>query len=231
VRLNFTTPRFIVRYHALQDQITRLHLEQPNVTQAEEETAEEKNEGVFDLSMCRRLVELESLVEHQENEQVNENEPTKLQDHDNLSQNTIQDVVSEAANVDGQYDTQDNSNEESDLQHSTDRDTTKEPTVNHLISLDQDANNLHPTGHQLKTIDLHSRPSEVESYSEDGKIISRDVVEAEWDHDPDDDEVEHFYEDSEHSSKVVSSIHTDNEQELQDMSQSCKFIIQDSAWV
>ena len=47
MRLNFTTPRFIVRYHALQDQITRLHLEQANHPQAGEETAEEKNEGEF----------------------------------------------------------------------------------------------------------------------------------------------------------------------------------------
>lgn len=47
MRLNFTTPRFIVRYHALQDQITRLHLEQPNHPQAGEETAEKKNEGEF----------------------------------------------------------------------------------------------------------------------------------------------------------------------------------------
>ena len=47
MRLNFATPRFIVRYHALQDQITRLHIEQPNHTQAGEETAEEKNEGEF----------------------------------------------------------------------------------------------------------------------------------------------------------------------------------------
>ena len=47
MRLNFTTPRFIVRYHALQDQITRLHLEQPNHPQAGEEIAEEKNEGEF----------------------------------------------------------------------------------------------------------------------------------------------------------------------------------------
>lgn len=45
IRLNFTTPRFIVRYHAFQDQITRLHLEQPNHPQVGEETAEEKNEG------------------------------------------------------------------------------------------------------------------------------------------------------------------------------------------
>jgi len=47
MRLNFTTPRFIVRYHALQDQINRLHLEQPNLPQAGEELAEEKNEGTL----------------------------------------------------------------------------------------------------------------------------------------------------------------------------------------
>jgi hypothetical protein len=45
MRLNVTMSRFIVRYHALQDQITRLHLEQPNHPQVGEETAEEKNEG------------------------------------------------------------------------------------------------------------------------------------------------------------------------------------------
>ena len=48
MRLNFTTPRFIVRYHALQDQITRHHLEQPNHAQAGGETVEEKNEGEFE---------------------------------------------------------------------------------------------------------------------------------------------------------------------------------------
>ena len=45
MRLNFSAPRFIIRYHALQDQITRLHLEQSNLPQAGEETVEEKSEG------------------------------------------------------------------------------------------------------------------------------------------------------------------------------------------
>ena len=47
MRLNLTTPRFIIRYHALQDQVTRLHTEQPNLRQAGEEIAEKKDEGEF----------------------------------------------------------------------------------------------------------------------------------------------------------------------------------------
>lgn len=173
-------------------------------------------------------MELECLVaprENQENEQVNENEPSKEQDHDNLSQNT--DVVSEVlATADGQYDTQD-LNEEYDLQHPTDKDNTEEFPLNLFVSV-QDVN---PTGHHpTTTIDLHSRSSEAESYSPDGKIISLDVVEAEWDYKPDNVEGEHFYEDSNHLSTVVSSIHT-NEQESKDMSRSCKFIIQGSTGV
>ena len=46
MRLNFTTPRFIIRYHALQDQIARPQLEHTNVSQAGDENTEEKNEGV-----------------------------------------------------------------------------------------------------------------------------------------------------------------------------------------
>lgn len=176
-------------------------------------------------------MELESLVvpgKNQENEQVNENEPSKGQDHDNLLQNTIQDVFSVFATVDRQYDAQDDPNEEFDLQHPTDKDTPEELPLNPLVSSDQDVNNLHPTVHHLTTTtDLHSRSSEADSYSGDGKIISLDVVEAEWDHEPDDVEGEHFYEDSNHSSKVVPSIHTNEEQELKDMGQSCKFIIRD----
>jgi hypothetical protein len=184
-------------------------------------------------------VELEPLTvpeEHQENEQVNENEPSKEQDHDNLSQYTVQDVVSDVlAAVDGQYDTQDSlpdSNEESNLQHSTDKDTTEESPVNRLISSDQDENKLHPTAHHpALTTDVHSRSSEAKSYSGDDNIISLDVVEVEWDQEPDDVGGDHFSEDSDHSSNVDSSIHTNKEQELKDMSQSCKFIIRDSSWI
>ena len=174
--------------------------------------------------------------EHQENEQVNEDESSKEQDHDNLSQHTVQDVVSEVlATVDGQYDNQDSlpdPNEESDLQHSTDEDTTEELPVNRLISSDQDENNLHPTAHHpALTTDVHSRSSEAKSYSSDGNIISPEVVEAEWDHESDDVGGDHFSEDSDHSSKVESSIHTNKGQELKDMSQSCKFIIRYLTWI
>lgn len=168
--------------------------------------------------------------EHQGNEQANENEPSKEQDHDNLSQYTVQDVVSEVlAIVDGQYDTQDSlsdPNEESDLRNSTDKDATEESPVNRLISSNQDENNLHPTAHHpTLTSDVHSRSSEAQSYPGDGNIVSLDVVEGEWDHEPDDVEGDHFSEDSDHSSKVDLSIHTNKEQELKDMSQPCKFII------
>lgn len=184
-------------------------------------------------------MELEPLIvpgEHQENEQVNENEPSKEQDRDNLSQYTTLDVVSEVlATVDGQYDTQDSlpdPNEESDLQHSTDEDATEESPVNRLISLDQDENNLHPAAHHpTLTTDVHSRSSETKSHSGNDNIISLDVVEAEWDHEPDDVGGDHFSENSDHSSKVHSSVHTNKEQELKDMSQSCKFIIRDSTWI
>ena len=171
--------------------------------------------------------------EHQENEQVNENEPNKEQDHDNLS-HTVQDVVSEVlATVDVQYDTQDSlpdPNEESDLQHSIDKDTTEESPVNCLISSDQDENNLYPTAHYpALTTDVHSRSSEeAKSHSGDDNIISLDVVEAEWDHEPDVVGGDHFSEGSDHSSEVDSSIHANKEQELKDMSQSCKFTIRDS---
>ena len=182
-------------------------------------------------------MELEPLIvlgEHQENEQVNENESSKEQDLDNLSQYTVQDVVSEAlVSVDGQYDTKGslpNLNEESD--HSTDKDTTEESPVNRLISSDQDENSLHPTAHHSAfTTDVHSRSSETKPYSGDDNIISLDVVEAEWDHEPDNVGSDHFSEDSDHSSKVDSSIHTNKEQELKNMSQSCKFIIRDSTWI
>lgn len=175
--------------------------------------------------------------EQQENEQVNENEPNKEQDHhDNLSQYTVQDIVSEVlASVEGQHDTQDSLpdlNEESDLQHSTDKDATEESPVNRLVLSDQDENNLRPTAHQpALTTDVHSRSSEEKSYSGDDNIVSLDVVEAEWDHEPDDVGGDHFSEGSDHSSKVDSSIHTNTEQELKDMSQSCKFIIRDSIWI
>lgn len=176
-------------------------------------------------------MKLEPLIvpgEYQDSEQVNENEPRKGQDHDNLSQYTVQDVVSEVlTTVDGQHDTQKSlpdSNEESNLQHSTDKDTTEESPVNRLISSDQDENNLHPTAHQpALTTDVHSRSSEAKSHSDDDNIVSLDVVEAEWDHEPDDVGGDHFSEGSD--PKVDSSIHTNSEQELKDMSQSCKFII------
>ena len=167
--------------------------------------------------------------ELQENEQVNENEPSKEQGHDNLSQYTVQDVVSDVlAAIDGQYDPLPESNEESGLQHSTDKDTTEESPVNRLISSDQDENKLHPTAHHPALItDVHSRSSEAKSHSGDDNIISLDVVEAEWDQEPDDVGGDHLSADSDHSSKVDSSIHTNKEQELKDMSQSCKFIIRD----
>jgi hypothetical protein len=184
-------------------------------------------------------VELEPLIvlgEHQENEQVNENEPRKEQDHDSLSQYTVHDAVSEVlAIVDGEHDTQDSlpdPNEESDLHHSTDKDTTEEPPVNRLISSDQDENSLHPTAHQpALTTDVQSRSFEAKSYSDDDNIVSLDVVEGEWDHEPDDVGGDHFSEGSDHSSKVDSSIRTNAEQELKDMAQSCKFIIRDSTWI
>ncbi|KAF8797850.1 hypothetical protein BYT27DRAFT_7203535 [Phlegmacium glaucopus] len=218
MRLNFTTPRFIVRYHALQDQISRLHLEQPNLPQAGEEVPE-KNE------------EHSAIGENPENEQDNENEPKTEQDHDN----TIQEVVSEVlvTVVDGQFDqvlsqhSLPEPNEESDLQHSTDKDTTEESPVNPLIS--DDANNLHPTVHDhTTTTDVHSGSSEVESCSEDGKIISLDVVEAEWDHESRDvAEGEHSSEDSGHSPKVVS--YTNEEQALKDMNVQLDVTEQDDA--
>jgi hypothetical protein len=184
-------------------------------------------------------VELEPLAvlgEHQENGKVNENEPRKEQDHDNLSQYTVQDVLSEVlATVDEQHDTQDSlpdPNEESDLQHSTDKDITEEPPVNRLISSDQDENSLHPTAHQpALTTDVLSRSSEAKSYSDDDNIVSLDVVEGERGHEPDDVGGDHFSEGSDHSSKVDSSIHTNTEQELKGMTQSCKFIIRDSTWI
>ena len=183
-------------------------------------------------------MELEPLIvpgEHQVNEQVNENEPSKEQDHDNLSQYTVQDITSEVlATVDGQNDTQDSlpdPNEESDLQHS-DKDTTEESPVNRLISSDQDENNLHPAGQQpALSTDVHSRSSEAESYPGDDNVISLDVVEAEWDYKPDNVGGDHSSEDSDHSSKVDSSIHTNTEQELKDIGQSCKFVVQDSTWI
>lgn len=184
-------------------------------------------------------MDLEPLIvpgEHQENEQVNENEPSKEQDHDNLSQYTVQDVASEVlATVDGQHDAEEflpDPNEESNLQHSIDKDTTEESPVNRLISSDQDENNLPPTAHQpALTTDVQSRSSEAESYSGDDNIVLLDIVEAEWDHEPDDVGGDRFSESSEHSSKVDSSVHTNTEQELKDMSQSCKFFIRDSTWI
>lgn len=169
--------------------------------------------------------------ENQDNEQDNENQSNKEQDHDNLLQNTIQDVVSEvlATGVDEQHDVSSQHslpepNEESDLQHSTEKDPTEESSVNPLTSSDQDVDSLHPTVHYPSaTTDVHSRSSETES-SENGKIISLNVVEAEWDHESDDAEGEHFSEDFDHSSKAVSSIHV-QEQDLKDMSQPCKFLI------
>lgn len=164
--------------------------------------------------------------EHQENEQVTENELSKEQDHDNL---LVHDVISEVlATVDEHYDTQNSlpdANEESDLQQSTDKDTTEESPVDRLISSDQDGNNLHSAAHHpALTTDVYSRSK---SYSGDDNIIS---LEAEWDHETGDGG-EHFSEDSDHSSKVDSSIHTNKEQELKDMSQPCKFIIRDSTWI
>lgn len=170
-------------------------------------------------------------------EQDNENQPSKEQDHDNLLQNTIQDVVSEVlAVVDEQHDVLSQHslpepNEESDSQHSTEKDLTEESSAIPFTSPDQDVNNLHPTVHYPSaTTDVHSRSSEAESSSENGKIISLDLVEAEWDHESDDAEGERFSEDSNHSSKVVSSIHA-QEQGLKDMSQPCKFLIWGLAWI
>ena len=137
--------------------------------------------------------------------------------------------------MDGQHDTQDSlpdPNEESDLQHSTDKDSTEETPVKRLIMSDEDENNLNPTAHQpALTTDVHSRSSEAKSYSDDDNIVSLDVVEAEWDHEPDDVGGDHFSEGSDHSSKVDSSIHTNTEQELKDINQSCKFICRDSTWI
>jgi hypothetical protein len=139
------------------------------------------------------------------------------------------------ATADGQHDTQDSlpdPNDESVLQHSTDKDTTEESPLNRLISSDQDENNLHPTAHQSAlTTDVHSRSFETKSFSDDDNIVSFEVVEAEWDHELDDVGGDHFSEGSDHSSKVDSSIHTNTEQELKDTSQSCKFIIRDSIWI
>ena len=172
-------------------------------------------------------MELDSPVVPGENDQIDKNESSKEQNHDILSQNAIQDVVSEVlATVDGQYDTLDDQNEESELQHSTDNDTTEEPPANPLISSDEDVNNLHSSVlYPTTTTDLHSRSSEAELHS-DGKIISLD----EWDHEPDEGEGEHLYEDSNRTPNIPS-IHTDKEQALEDRSQFCKFIIRDSTWI
>ena len=163
---------------------------------------------------------------HQENEKVTENELNKEQDHDNL---TVHDIVSEVlATANEQHDTHDSlpdANEESDLRQSTDKDTTEESPVDRLISSDQDEDNLHPAAHPALTTDVYPRSK---SYSGNDNTISLDVVEAEWDHQTGDDGDDHFFEDSDHSSKVDSSIHTNKEQELKDMSQSCRFIIRDS---
>ena len=279
MRLKFTSPRFIVRYHVLQDQINKLHLELQNFPSSGEEVAEEKDEGELRflniLSMkCLTELEVGPPVIRGENLEDNENEPIKETDHDNILQNTTQEVVSEVLAtviVDGQYDQvlsqpplpepNEELNEQSDLQHSTDKDASEESPVDPLTPSDQDVNNIHPT-------DVHSRSSEADSSSENGKIISLDIVEAEWDRESDGGESEHVddehvesehiegehvesehvegehvesehvegensSEDVGHSSQVVvSSIHANKEEQaLKDMSLSCKFFILYSAWI
>lgn len=189
---------------------------------------------MVNICLIQCLMDLEPLAvrgENQETEQDNENEPSKGEDHDNLLQDTIQDAVSEVSTtvVDGQYDhvlsehPLPEPNEESDLQHSTDKDPTEEPSLMPLISSDQDVDKLHTTAHPTATTDAHSRSSEAESYSEDGKIISLDIVEAEWDHESDDAEGEQYSEDDDDPSKVTSST---QEQAFKDTSQFCKFLFQ-----
>ena len=132
----------------------------------------------------------------------------------------MQDVVLEVlATVDEQYDTLDDEDEESELQHSTDNDTTEELPLNPLISSDEDVNNLHSSLlYPATTTDLHSRFSDSELYS-DGKINSLDIVEARQDHKPNNGEGEHLYEESKTLTRMpnISSIHMDKEQALKDI--------------
>jgi len=155
--------------------------------------------------------------ENLESEQDSEDEPKKEQDHDN----TIQEVDAEVSVT-----VADDSYDQVLSQHSTDKDTFEGSPINPLISSD-DVNNLHQTVyHHTTTTDVHSRSSEAESCSEDGKIISLEVVEADWDHKFDDViEGEHSSEDSGHSPKAVSD--TNKEQESKDISLSCKCLILD----
>ena len=124
-------------------------------------------------------MELKSFVVPGKNNWIDKNKASKEQNHDNLLQNAMQDVVLEVlATVDEQYDTLDDEDEESELQHSTDNDTTEELPLNPLISSDEDVNNLHSSLlYPATTTDLHSRFSDSELYS-DGKINSLDIVEA-----------------------------------------------------
>ena len=62
MRLNFTALQFIVQYHALQDQITRLHLEQSITLKPEKKAVEEKNKGEFQCNVWNY-----SLSSYQEN--------------------------------------------------------------------------------------------------------------------------------------------------------------------
>ncbi|KAF8163122.1 hypothetical protein B0H34DRAFT_694191 [Crassisporium funariophilum] len=220
MRLYTSTPRFIVRYHTLQEQIGRLNLDQQSAT---------LSEGLNGLDQSNQQDpdqrEIQTETRDADQEQANEpdngserNEPDNGLERNEPDEPLIQ-PVSEAEPESHEYE-----NEEEENKLSYDDDVEDPSHQSHedgdpgspKVSAEVSDVQHNPYDRSTTTAsDVYSRLGEDVSPTTEGNVIALDAVEADWDDQSFNDEEEQQSEDSDHPSRDVSTSHAEGEEALE----------------